>query len=327
MPPRDARAFEVPAGHLFRIVTAEGSQVGDLNLWNASDLRERFYSGKTRALQATHVSTGDRLWSTFPWLRPMATITHDTLDWYGIDEFGAGVHDVIGTRCDPYTNFLLTGGNYHYCCHSNLTRALASARNLPLAEGRNARARRGQYLHVYRLHARHEPVLHEGEPFAGGGFHRAVRRDRSAGGAIQLSGRRLRVRPLQRRCDVPSAAHRNPPPAGRASGELAAIVQQRVRRQPRGRLKGFSAYSREVPLNALMQRLQWEPSHDSRSRQERAYMPGARTCRADAGFPNTTVVIYGCRLSIILPKRHSGPDPEIHDPGRPLDSGPGSSPG
>ena len=33
----------------------------------------------------------------------MATITHDTLDWYGFDADGAGVHDVIGTRCDPYT--------------------------------------------------------------------------------------------------------------------------------------------------------------------------------------------------------------------------------
>ena len=134
VPPRDARVVEVPAGHLFRIATAEGSQVGDLNLWSASDLRERFYSGKTRALHGTHVSTGDRLWSNLPWLRPMATITHDTLDWYGIDEFGGGVHDVIGTRCDPYTNFLLTGGDYHNCCHSNLTRALAAARNLPLAE-------------------------------------------------------------------------------------------------------------------------------------------------------------------------------------------------
>ena len=134
VPPRDARVFEVPAGHLFRIVTAEGSQVGDLNLWNALDLRERFFSGKTRALHGTHVSTGNRLWSTLPWLRPMATITHDSLDWYGIDAFGAGVHDVIGTRCDPYTNYLLTGGDYQHCCHSNLTRALAAARNLPLEE-------------------------------------------------------------------------------------------------------------------------------------------------------------------------------------------------
>ena len=134
VPPRDGRAFEVPAGHLFRIVNTDGPQVGDLNLWSSANLEERFYSGKTRALHATHVGTGDRLWSGFPWLRPMATITHDTLDWYGFDEFGAGVHDVIGTRCDPYTNHLLTGGDYHYCCHSNLTRALAEARGLPLAE-------------------------------------------------------------------------------------------------------------------------------------------------------------------------------------------------
>ena len=125
---------EVPAGHFFRIVSVEGPQVGDLNLWNAHDLTERFYRGKTRALHATHLSTGDRLWSSFPKLRPMATITHDTLDWYGWDEDGAGVHDVIGTRCDPYTNLLLKGTEYHNCCHSNLTRALAVERKLPLEE-------------------------------------------------------------------------------------------------------------------------------------------------------------------------------------------------
>ena len=27
----------------------------------------------------------------------MATITHDTLDWYGFDDDGGSVHDVIGT--------------------------------------------------------------------------------------------------------------------------------------------------------------------------------------------------------------------------------------
>ncbi|MEZ5476897.1 MAG: DUF1989 domain-containing protein [Thiolinea sp.] len=131
--PRDAASFRVPAGHLFRIVSVEGPQVGDLNLWNAHDLNERFFSGKTRQLHATHLSTGDRLWSNLPHLRPLATITHDTLDWYGWDEDGAGVHDVIGTRCDPYTNHLLKGVDYHYCCHSNLTRALAQAEGLNLA--------------------------------------------------------------------------------------------------------------------------------------------------------------------------------------------------
>lgn len=132
--PRDAGAFKVPKGHFFRIVSVEGAQVGDLNLWNADDLSERFFSGKTRALHATHVGVGDRLWSTLPTLRPMATITHDTLGWYGWDADGAGVHDVIGTRCDPYTNRLLNGGDYHHCCHSNLTRALASAKDISVAE-------------------------------------------------------------------------------------------------------------------------------------------------------------------------------------------------
>jgi len=134
VPPRDAKTFVVPAGHLFRIVSVDGSQVGDLNLWHQTNLNERFYSGKTRALHGTHVSCSDRLWSSFPYLRPMATITKDTLDWYGWDEFGGSVHDVIGTRCDPYTHKLLSNEDYHYCCHSNLTRALAEAKNLSLQE-------------------------------------------------------------------------------------------------------------------------------------------------------------------------------------------------
>jgi uncharacterized protein YcgI (DUF1989 family) len=134
VPPREGATFSVPKGHFFRILSIDGPQVGDLNLWNANDLTERFFSGKTRALHATHVTTGNRLWSTLPNLRPMATITHDTLSWYGFDEFGGSVHDVIGTRCDPYTNKLLSGGDYHHCCHSNLTRALAGAKGLSFAE-------------------------------------------------------------------------------------------------------------------------------------------------------------------------------------------------
>ena len=124
--------FEVPAGWFFRIVSVEGPQVGDLNLFAAENLGERFFSGKTRALHGTHLSTGDRMWSCLPYLRPMATITDDSLDWYGFDAFGGSVHDVIGTRCDPYTHALLSGGEqYHQCCHSNRTRAVADHWGLP----------------------------------------------------------------------------------------------------------------------------------------------------------------------------------------------------
>lgn len=132
--PREAAAFHVPAGHFFRITSVEGPQVGDLNLWNAHDLSERFFSGKTRALHGTHVTTGDRLWSSIPNLRPMALVTEDTLSWYGIDADGGSVHDVIGTRCDPYTHHWLSGDQYHHCCHSNLTRALASEAGISAKE-------------------------------------------------------------------------------------------------------------------------------------------------------------------------------------------------
>ncbi len=132
VPARDARSFDVPAGHFFRITCAEGPQVGDLNLWSAADVTERFFSGKTRALHGTHLSAGDHMWSCLPYLRPIALITDDSLDWYGFDAFGGAVHDVIGTRCDPYTHNLLSGGQYHHCCHSNLTRAISDRLGLPL---------------------------------------------------------------------------------------------------------------------------------------------------------------------------------------------------
>lgn len=134
VPPRCGRVLRVNAGEFFRIQCVDGSQVGDMNLWDPNDLEERFYSGKTRALHGTHVTIGDRLWSTLPYLRPMATIIEDSLTWYGVDDDGGRVHDVIGTRCDPYTHHMLKGKDYNHCCHSNLTRALADYTSLSLAE-------------------------------------------------------------------------------------------------------------------------------------------------------------------------------------------------
>jgi len=130
VPPRDAKTFYVKSGNFFRIESVDGPQVGDLNLFQADNLEEKFYSGKTRALYGTHISVGDKMFSSFPYLRSLATITWDTLDWYGYDKDGGSVHDVIGTRCDPYTSKLISGNDYHNCCHSNLTRALVKERGL-----------------------------------------------------------------------------------------------------------------------------------------------------------------------------------------------------
>ena len=124
IPIRSGRAWTVPAGMVCRIVTVQGPQVGDLNIWNRHNPRERMWASRTRQLQRAHVSTYDRLWSTLPYLRPLATITNDTLADYGTDGDGGRVHDLLGTRCDPYVNRMLTGEDFDFHCHSNLTRAV-----------------------------------------------------------------------------------------------------------------------------------------------------------------------------------------------------------
>jgi uncharacterized protein YcgI (DUF1989 family) len=121
---RSGEAWEVPAGHVCRISSVEGPQVGDLNLWNRHDPRERFWASRTRQLQAAHLTTFDRLWSTLPFLRPMATIVGDTLAGYGTDPEGGRLHDTLGTRCDPYVSKMLNDVDFDYHCHSNLVRAV-----------------------------------------------------------------------------------------------------------------------------------------------------------------------------------------------------------
>jgi uncharacterized protein YcgI (DUF1989 family) len=127
VPMRSGRAWPVRAGQIFRIVAVEGPQVADLNAWNLANPRERFWAARTKQLHRAHVTTHDRLWSCLPYLRPMLTITNDTIR-YGRDEDGAGCHDLLGTRCDPYVHKMLNGEDFDLCCHSNLVRAVAPYR-------------------------------------------------------------------------------------------------------------------------------------------------------------------------------------------------------
>lgn len=123
VPIRSGRAWPVLQGQLCRIVVIEAAQVADFNVWNLSNPRERFWAARTRQLQSAHVTTYDRLWSTLPYLRPLLTITNDTIN-YGVDEDGARCHDLLGSRCDPYVNKILTSEDFDFHCHSNLTRAI-----------------------------------------------------------------------------------------------------------------------------------------------------------------------------------------------------------
>ena len=65
----------------------------------------------------------ERLYTASPG-KPMLTVTGDTLAGYGPDASGGRVHDLLGTRCDPYVNRMLSGEDFDFHCHSNLTRAV-----------------------------------------------------------------------------------------------------------------------------------------------------------------------------------------------------------
>ncbi|KAF2862896.1 meiotic chromosome segregation protein [Piedraia hortae CBS 480.64] len=126
VPPRCGHAFTARRGEIIRISTPSGPQVCDLNLWSLTNPRERFWASRTRQLHSTHITTHDRLWSTLPYLRPMATILTDSLSTYGVDPRGGRVHDLLGTRCDPYISRIFNPGGkaYDFHCHSNLVRAV-----------------------------------------------------------------------------------------------------------------------------------------------------------------------------------------------------------
>jgi uncharacterized protein YcgI (DUF1989 family) len=110
--PRSGRAWYVPATCIFRLSTPTGPQVGDLNIWNADNPQERFWAARTRQLQSSHVREGDRLWSCLPYLRPLCGVIKDacglgdreveTSERGGKTKWGGRVHDLLGTRCDPY---------------------------------------------------------------------------------------------------------------------------------------------------------------------------------------------------------------------------------
>ena len=123
VPIRSGYAWTVKAGQVCRIAAVAGPQVVDFNCWNLHNPRERFWAARTRQLESTHLTDFNRLWSVLPYLRPMLTITHETIQ-YGEDEDGGKCHDLLGSRCDPYVTKLLDGESFDFNCHSNLTRAV-----------------------------------------------------------------------------------------------------------------------------------------------------------------------------------------------------------
>ena len=124
VPIRTGHAWPVRQGQVCRIVTIEGPQVCDFNAWNLHNARERFWAARTRQFQGAHVTTYDRLWSCLLYLRPIITITNDTLPTQPTPD-GGRCHDLLGSRCDPYLYKLIDDREFNLTCHNNLARAIA----------------------------------------------------------------------------------------------------------------------------------------------------------------------------------------------------------
>lgn len=124
IPARTGKAFNVPQGHIIRIVCIEGSQVADTCVFNADDTTEAFWSGRTRVVHGGHLNVGDRLWSTPPRSRPMMTMIADTLE-HPEHPHGARSHDVLYCRCDNMMYERVHGLKNVPSCNQNLVDAIA----------------------------------------------------------------------------------------------------------------------------------------------------------------------------------------------------------
>lgn len=126
VPAERGLAFPVRAGEILRITCHEGPQTCDFNAFALDDPTEHFWSGRTRTLEGSHLTVGNRLWGTEPRMRAMFTILADTVPPAPHPETVAS-HDLVFSRCSHSAWVLRLGPGPHRNCNDNLTEALADA--------------------------------------------------------------------------------------------------------------------------------------------------------------------------------------------------------
>jgi uncharacterized protein len=110
---RTAWAGLVPEGTALRVTDVAGQQVGDLVIFRADDVTERFSQANTRKLENTLcLREGCRLWSTK--CTVLARIERDTVNR----------HDILSSACSPYDYPIRFGIAEHPSCLENLRTAL-----------------------------------------------------------------------------------------------------------------------------------------------------------------------------------------------------------
>ncbi len=91
-------AFPLAGGQHVRVLTPNGPQVADFDVFNLHNPRETLCSSRTRAAWGAHLTTGHTLYSTPPAERVIMTIVADTVQQRPSAR-GARSHDVLFGRC------------------------------------------------------------------------------------------------------------------------------------------------------------------------------------------------------------------------------------
>lgn len=122
VPAKYGKAFPVERGQIMRVTQQHGPQVVDVNVFNADNHKEHFWAGRTRIIEAAHLTIGHRLWSVEPWMNSMFTIVADTVTGQ-ITERGARFHDMWYPRCNNGYTQLHYGETGRRTCHVNMLEA------------------------------------------------------------------------------------------------------------------------------------------------------------------------------------------------------------
>ena len=124
IPKGSGKAFLVRAGQYLRVITPEGPQAADLNVFNPANPRETFSASRTRVDRGLHLTTGDVLLSSPPSECVLMTITDDTVKQQPSVR-GAHSHDLIYGRCSRLGQIRRYGLDVPRGCQEILAEAIA----------------------------------------------------------------------------------------------------------------------------------------------------------------------------------------------------------
>lgn len=118
------KAFKVNKGQVFRIIQADGPQIGDVWVFNQHDRSEHFMGHTTFLYEGAYLGQYSQLWSCMPHVHPMATMLVEHSGNPTLPENFRN-HVALGGHCTQAQWEMLSGVKGHNSCHDNGIQAVS----------------------------------------------------------------------------------------------------------------------------------------------------------------------------------------------------------